>query len=122
MARVSPGLSRKFAPLTALATPSWVRNSTCRSLISSSWARGSSPGSTSICALISVTGSPQLRVEGVADRVAEHDEGQHGGGQEHRRPDQWRRRGPDETARVGNGDAPADGVALQPDAEERERG
>src|SRR4051812_26318950 len=89
IARVSPGARTKLAPLTARATPSWVRNSTCRSFTSSSGARGSRLGRTSICAWISViSGSPQLRVEGVAYRVAQHDEGQHRDRQEHRRPDQ----------------------------------
>src|SRR3954454_9361254 len=104
MASVSPELSTKFAPLTALATPSWVRNSTCRSLTSSRGAWWSSPGRTSISALISVTGSPQLRVEGVADGVAQHDECQHGDRQEHRRPDQRSGRRPDVGTGLRDGD------------------
>src|SRR5690348_6117345 len=82
-ASVSPARTQKLAPLTALATPSRVWNSTRRPSTWSSGAFGSTPGSTSTSALISVIGSPQLRVEGVADRVAEHDEGEHGHVQEH---------------------------------------
>ena len=67
--------------------------------------------------------SAQLRVEGVADGVAEHDEGQHGERQEEAREEQHVRRGPDQpdAGGVGDRDAPGDGRRLQPDAEERQR-
>src|SRR4051794_6785805 len=115
MASVSPRPRRKFPPFTAWETPYAVGNSTCRSVTSSSGALGSTPGRTSISALMSVTGSPQLRVEGVADGVAEHDEGQHGQRQEQRRPDQRSGRGPGVPAGIRDRDAPADRAVAQTD-------
>src|SRR5680860_1373523 len=89
MARVSPGSRSKLTPLTALATPSRVRNSTCRFSTSRTGVLGSSlprPVSAELVVLIVswvIAGSPKLRVEGVAESVAEQHEGEHGDRQRH---------------------------------------
>ena len=86
-ASVSPASRWYDTPLITRATPSLVRNSTCRSRTSSRWPPGgvAEAGVGPDRVRVGHDVSPQLRVEGVADRVAEHDEGQHGQREERRR-------------------------------------
>src|SRR6478752_876806 len=85
IAMVSPSARSKLMPCTALATPSRVRNSTWRSSTSRSGASGSSSAGRRSTAVAVIESSLELRVEGFADRVAEHDERENRQRQEQRR-------------------------------------
>ena len=68
--------------------------------------------------------SAKLRIEGVTDRVTEHDERKYGQGQEDAREDQHVRGRPDQTnpGRLRDLDTPGDGRRLQSDAQIGEAG
>src|SRR3954447_12546093 len=112
MASVSPSWTSKETPLIAFATPPRVRNATCRSSTSSSrpscgCQRGCPAGSRRSAVVAEGTGtrfSAELGVEGVPDRVAQHDEGEHGQGQEDAGEQQHVRGDPDQADRRGVGD------------------
>src|SRR6187431_2447903 len=108
MASVSPSWTSNDTPLMALATPSRVRNSTC------SWSTSSSRPSTGIqtpwvsristsALLLAPTdtvmsaSSAKSRIEGVADDIAQHDEGEHRQRQEEARKQQHVRGYPDQS-------------------------
>src|SRR5215204_7587538 len=134
MASVSPWWSSNDTPLIALATPSRVRNSTCNSSTSS---KRPPTGSHRPCvSRISTSAFPpvpidvdipasltQSGIESVADDVAQHDEGEHGEGQEHAGEQQHVRRGSDQADARGlrDLDAPGDGRRLQSDPKEGQR-
>src|SRR5690554_1145030 len=105
-------------PLTARATPSLVRNSTWRLSTSSSGAEVSwdwvGLGSVMVT---SSSASAQLGVEGVAQRVTHHDEGEHGQSYEDRREEH--QVGMGEDAGLGRRElqAPEDRKQLDPNAE-----
>src|SRR5687768_9907470 len=115
MASVSPSLTVKETPLIARATPSRVRNSTWRSSTSkSNPSTGCQPlRPPRVSAFRSTVPdvidtidpfSAHLRIEGVPDRITEHDEGQHGEHQEQRWEQQHMRRLPDQpdSGRLGD--------------------
>src|SRR5690606_29169791 len=129
MARVSPASRWKLTPFTACATPARVRNSTWRSTTSSGGAEASAPGtapnastamSVALLALMSVaiSTSPQPRVEGVAQGVADQDERQHRAEQQPGREQQQAGVLEEQCLVLSDHDAPGDRRRLQADAEE----
>src|SRR5215217_2699921 len=106
MASVSPSRRWNDTPLMAFETPSRVRNSTCN------WSTSSSRPSTGIQAprvsrtststvppvpTVIAASSAQSRIEGVANDIAQHDEGQHRQRQEEAGEQQHVRRDSDQT-------------------------
>src|SRR5699024_10365647 len=115
-------------PLTALAMPSRVRNSTCRSSTSSSGAGSpascAGPGEGGVVAIVilSSASSALLWVEGVAQCVTHHDEREHGQPDEDRGEQYEVGVGEDATLCLGELQAPGDRGQLHTDAEEGQGG
>src|SRR5258705_13405844 len=123
MASVSPSWTEKLTPCTARARPLRVRNSTCRSVTCSSGAVGSWLARASISTFMSVATatSPQPRVEGVAEGVAEKDEREHRADQEDAREDQQQRELDEVRLILGDHDAPRGLWRHQANAKEGHR-
>src|SRR5437868_6946436 len=101
--------------------PALVWNSTCRFSTASSGPSSSPPtaGDTSIAFLFMIPPFlSELRVERVADGVADHDKGEHRDAQEDRGEEQRLRRHQEPVPPVRDHQAPGDAGGLDTDAEE----
>src|ERR1700753_1664762 len=123
-ASVSPASTWYDTPLITLATPSRVRNSTCRSSTSSR-RPGCCPdvensGSLTVMLADKKGSLPQLGVEGLAHGLTHRHETQHRDHQESGREEQQLRRHPKVVLRLADHDAPGLYGRLEADAEERQ--
>src|SRR5258705_7112551 len=123
MASVSPSWTEKLTPCTARDRPVAVRNSAWRLVTCSSGAVGSWLDRASISTFMSVATatSPQPRVEGVAEGVAEKDEREHRADQEDAREDQQERVLDEIRLVLGDHDAPRGLWRHQAHAQGRQR-
>src|SRR5690625_4761589 len=118
-ARVWPSWAVEERPVPARATPSRGRNSTCRFSASSSGAEVSADGAGFGSVMVtSSSASAQLGVEGVAQRVTHHDEGEYGQPHEDRREEH--QVGVGEDAGLGRRELQAPGDRGQLDAHPEE--